>query len=352
VARQPAALVDWRAAKSASILFRMLRRLFPAVAVSLVLAPAAGAAAPVAQILNSHNRVIASAGPGAFDYPRNGSLLHIGSSSVSAAGVELRDVSLLDGRIQASRVLVPQRAKSARVENLYVDGNLLRVRANRLFPLSRTDYLITAQAAVGSNRRVGLVGLRLSLGQPTSGLPAGAQILVGLPAAKAKTNAQAKLASRVHRRLALPLTMLGFTGSGSLATLPSTTFLPNGTLGEKAVAIAERYLGIPYVWAGADPVTGFDCSGLVMYVYRQLGIQLTHYTGAQIHQGVPVPRWALQPGDIVFFYPQNGVPDHEGMYIGNDQFIHAPHTGDVVKISSLSDPSYASAYMGAVRPYR
>src|SRR5215210_2360188 len=180
----------------------MLRRLLPAVALSLVLAPAAGAAAPVAQILNAHNRVIATAGPGSFDYPGNGSLLHIGSSAVTASGGELRDVSLLDGRIQASRVLVPQRAKSARVENLYVDGNLLRARPNRLFPLSRTDYLITAQAAVGSNRRVGLVGMRLSLGHATAGLPAGAQILVGLPAVKAKT--KTRLAAHVRRRVALP----------------------------------------------------------------------------------------------------------------------------------------------------
>ena len=116
------------------------------------------------------------------------------------------------------------------------------------------------------------------------------------------------------------------------------------------MAIAKRYLGIPYVYAAADPKKGFDCSGLTMYVYEQLGIHLLHWTGYQIHEGTPVPRWALAPGDLVFFYDEGGVPGHVGIYIGNNQFIHAPHTGDVVKISTL-DAHYAGVYFGAVRPY-
>jgi cell wall-associated NlpC family hydrolase len=90
-----------------------------------------------------------------------------------------------------------------------------------------------------------------------------------------------------------------------------------------------------------------------MYVYAQLGIPLAHYTGSQIHEGMPVARARLQPGDLVFFHASgNGVPSHEGMYVGHGKFVHAPHTGDVVKISSLSDPSYGLSYVGAVRPYR
>jgi cell wall-associated NlpC family hydrolase len=331
------------------MLLPMLRRLLIAVAVSLVVAPSAFAT-PVAEIIDQNGRVIAAAGTGRFDYPADGSLLHIGSASVTAAGVELGDVALLGGRIQAVRVVVPRRAKSAQVEGLFVDGHALRARVNRLIPLSSADYLITSQAAVGSGRRIGLVGLRLSFGRAALGLPAGAQILVGLPATGHSARSKKKLANRTTS----PLAVLGFTGGGSLATLaalPPTAFFPTGTIGQKAVSIAERYLGIPYVWAGADP-TGFDCSGLVMYVYAQLGIQLTHYTGSQIHQGTPVPRGALLAGDIVFFYPEGGVPGHEGMYVGNGMFIHAPHTGDVVKISSLDDPTYALAYVGAVRPYQ
>ena len=87
-----------------------------------------------------------------------------------------------------------------------------------------------------------------------------------------------------------------------------------------------------------------------MYVYGQLGIPLTHYTGAQLHEGTPVPPEALQPGDLVFFDAGAfGIPGHEGMYIGGGLFIEAPHTGAVVRISSLN--RYANRYVGAVRPY-
>jgi cell wall-associated NlpC family hydrolase len=113
----------------------------------------------------------------------------------------------------------------------------------------------------------------------------------------------------------------------------------------EAAAIAARYLGVRYQWGGASPSTGFDCSGLVMYVYAQLGVSLPHYTGAQWSSGTAVSRSQLQPGDLVFF---DGLA-HVGIYIGGNQFIHAPHTGDVVKVSSLSDSWYASHYDGARR---
>jgi cell wall-associated NlpC family hydrolase len=126
---------------------------------------------------------------------------------------------------------------------------------------------------------------------------------------------------------------------------------PTNTLGGQAVALAYRYLGVPYVWGGESP-SGFDCSGLTMYVYGQLGIKLGHYTGFQYYEGLRVPRDQLEPGDLVFFHANSaGVPGHEGMYVGNGSFIHAPHTGDVVRISSLFETRYALAYIGAVRPY-
>jgi cell wall-associated NlpC family hydrolase len=112
------------------------------------------------------------------------------------------------------------------------------------------------------------------------------------------------------------------------------------------VAIAMRYLGVPYVYGGASP-SGFDCSGFVMYVYAQVGISLPHYTVAQwdYPNSVSVPRNELQPGDLVFFAGLG----HVGIYVGNGQFIHAPHTGDVVRIDSLSEGWYSSEYDGAKR---
>jgi cell wall-associated NlpC family hydrolase/outer membrane murein-binding lipoprotein Lpp len=110
------------------------------------------------------------------------------------------------------------------------------------------------------------------------------------------------------------------------------------------VGIAMQYLGTPYVWGGASP-SGFDCSGFVMYVFARVGVSLPHNAAMQYGYGSPVSRAQLAPGDLVFF---NGL-SHVGIYIGGGQFIHSPHTGDVVKISSLGEGWYASTYVGARR---
>jgi cell wall-associated NlpC family hydrolase len=110
------------------------------------------------------------------------------------------------------------------------------------------------------------------------------------------------------------------------------------------VGVAMSMLGTPYVWGGSAP-GGFDCSGLVMWAYAQVGVSLPHSSYAQFGYGVAVSRDQLQPGDLVFF---DGL-GHVGIYIGGGQFVHAPHTGDVVKISSLDESWYASAYVGARR---
>ncbi len=112
-----------------------------------------------------------------------------------------------------------------------------------------------------------------------------------------------------------------------------------------AVGIAMQFLGVPYKWGGASPETGFDCSGFTMYVFAKLGVSLPHHAATQYGLGTPVSKDQLQPGDLVFF---NGL-GHMGMYIGGGQFIHAPRTGDVVKISSLSDSWYARTWVGARR---
>ena len=110
------------------------------------------------------------------------------------------------------------------------------------------------------------------------------------------------------------------------------------------VGIAMQYLGVPYVWGGASP-SGFDCSGFIMYVYGKMGISLPHHAASQYGTGAPVSRDQLEAGDLVFF---NGL-GHAGIYVGGGSFIHAPHSGDVVKISSLSDSWYAQTYVGARR---
>src|SRR6195952_1208926 len=99
-------------------------------------------------------------------------------------------------------------------------------------------------------------------------------------------------------------------------------------LGPQAVAIAKRYLGIPYVWGGSTPTGGFDCSGLVMYVYQQHGITVDHYAARRYLEGTRGTPAGLQPGDLVFWEPKAEGPGHGGMYVGDGKMINAPHAGD------------------------
>jgi len=115
-----------------------------------------------------------------------------------------------------------------------------------------------------------------------------------------------------------------------------------------------QYLGVPYKWGGMSPRTGFDCSGLVKYVFSQLGVSLPHYAAAQWYSpdAVWVPPERLQPGDLVFFIGSEGTrqaPGHVGIYVGDGYLIDAPHTGSFVRIDSLDDGWFANNYVGAKR---
>lgn len=112
--------------------------------------------------------------------------------------------------------------------------------------------------------------------------------------------------------------------------------------GGAAVAAAESVLGRPYVWGASGP-SSFDCSGLTMWAWAHAGVGLSHSSSAQYGSGAQVSQSALQPGDLLFFY---SPISHVGMYIGGGQMIHAPHTGDVVRIAT---PMW-SDFVGAVRP--
>jgi peptidoglycan DL-endopeptidase CwlO len=107
------------------------------------------------------------------------------------------------------------------------------------------------------------------------------------------------------------------------------------------IAYASNFLGTPYKWGGTTPA-GFDCSGFTQYVYKHFGVNLGRTTKNQIYNGVGVSRDALQPGDLVF-YGKGGVPNHMGIYVGNGMYIHAPRTGDVIKISSYDRKDYITA---------
>jgi cell wall-associated NlpC family hydrolase len=106
---------------------------------------------------------------------------------------------------------------------------------------------------------------------------------------------------------------------------------PQLTLPQRAVRLARRQLGVPYVWGGASP-SGFDCSGLVSWVYGRLGISLPHNAAALYGVGRPIRRSRLRPGDLLFFHGLG----HVGIYIGRGRMIHAPQSGRDVEIQSLA----------------
>lgn len=135
--------------------------------------------------------------------------------------------------------------------------------------------------------------------------------------------------------------------------------------GEIAVRAALRFIGMPYSWGGGDAfgptrgfcgpagcqgltTVGFDCSGLTLYAWAQAGVLLPHYTGSQFKVGKRIYRAEdLQPGDLLFFHDDLG---HMGMYIGNGQMIHAPQTGDFVRVVNLAGSRYEGSFRGAARP--
>jgi cell wall-associated NlpC family hydrolase len=108
--------------------------------------------------------------------------------------------------------------------------------------------------------------------------------------------------------------------------------------------LAKRYIGVRYVWGGESP-RGFDCSGLVQFVYRKLGVELPRVTYAQWHAGRHISRTQLRAGDLVFFHHRG----HVGIYVGHGWFLHAPRTGERVHASQLSHSWFRRHYDGAVR---
>ncbi|HEY3578586.1 MAG TPA: NlpC/P60 family protein [Gaiellaceae bacterium] len=161
-------------------------------------------------------------------------------------------------------------------------------------------------------------------------------------AAAARLRAEIAARQKAAREAAAQAQQAQQSSSAPTIVAPPPVSVPTGGTGAghaAAASIALRYLGVPYRYGGASP-SGFDCSGLVMYVYAQLGISLPHYTVAQWNATQPISSPA--PGDLVFF---NGL-GHVGIYIGGGRFVNAPHTGSVVRIDSISS---FGGYVGARR---
>ena len=158
-------------------------------------------------------------------------------------------------------------------------------------------------------------------------------------AAAAAARAAAKRAAEAAAAAAAaPQVQSGGGGGGGGTT--STAGAHGGV-----VAIAQKYLGVPYVWGGASP-SGFDCSGLVMYCYAQLGVSLPHNAAMQYADCTPVAQSAAQPGDLVFFGYSAGSIHHVGIYVGGGSMIDAPYTGVDVRY----DAAFDADFYGVGRP--
>ena len=124
----------------------------------------------------------------------------------------------------------------------------------------------------------------------------------------------------------------------------------DSTGGQAVVEVAKMYLGVPYVYGGTSP-NGFDCSGLMQFVYKQLGYSINRVAADQMNNGVAIAKEDMAPGDLVGFYssPGSGYVSHIGMYVGDGMMIHAPHTGDVVRFASIEEGTYYNARFAGAR---
>jgi cell wall-associated NlpC family hydrolase len=120
---------------------------------------------------------------------------------------------------------------------------------------------------------------------------------------------------------------------------------PKPTLGGRAAKLALRAVGVPYVWGGASPASGFDCSGLVHWAYKRLGVELPHSSYALYNLGRHVRPSRLKPGDLVFF---SGL-GHVGVYLGRGRMVHAPSSGRRVEVVRLGSSHYGRRPVGARR---
>jgi len=216
---------------------------------------------------------------------------------------------------------------SARRAANAAEGEVGRVRAQRV-EVSR--LLTRAQAHARTLRREHLAALARAA------------------AAEAARAEAARLAA------ATPTTVSTAPTTSSPSPYTHTTGNLGGTVDaateQRAVQAAMSQIGKPYQWAAAGPNT-YDCSGLTMWAYDQVGVHLLHYTGDQWVEGAHIAQSQLRPGDLVFFAYNTSDPStihHVGMYIGNGQMVDAPYTGADVRTES----AFEAGYIGAVRPYR
>ena len=317
-----------------------------------------------------------SLGPSA--YPTGTPLVAFGSLAVSgttcsSTSVTMSSVSLFGGAVTASGV--SGTGGRGTVTGLRVEGVDVGIGPGQVVAVGKWAQ-VTVERKVGRARAI----LVLNLLAPHGSLPAGTIVAIGYEAAPqptAKTmptpqpsHPQADGQSPPNVDHTEPASKASPTHvskhrqqqpskpppdyPASPSPLKADGNFTDAVQDNPVVATALQYLGIPYQWGGASPKTGFDCSGLVQYVFAQLGVSLVHYAAAQYRspETVWIPPDRLRPGDLVFFTGADGTrkaPGHVGIYVEDGYIIDAPHSGTLVRIDSLNDPQLANQYVGAKR---
>ena len=295
---------------------------------------------------------------GASEYPTRAPIVRFLSSSASGsscstARVSLGSVSLFGGVITAQSVTAV--GGRGTVSGFAIYGSPTELSAGDSVQVGGWGQ-VTLGKTVGRLRAPLVVELTAAHG----GLPAGTTIAFGFAAA-AQTAHHASGKRSSHAANASKQAKNRVEKRAKLIDFPAAPdpFLKNDVLTPVAkhnavVSSAIQYLGIRYQWGGATPATGFDCSGLVTYVFAKLGVSLPHYTVSQYTSpdGVWVSPHHLEAGDLVFFVGSDGTrkaPGHVGIYVADGYFIDAPHTGSFVRVDSLKDKRFANMYVGARR---
>ncbi|HUZ38092.1 MAG TPA: C40 family peptidase [Streptosporangiaceae bacterium] len=242
-------------------------------------------------------------------------LLRLGAGKVTIG--QLAAQSYMTGGLDTSMELLTSSSPQNLIDRAAIMQQLQQENGDRIGQMA---------AAVAAAQRARETAIQQ--GQRVSRLAA--QMAVKQRAAQKKINI---LNSAVFTKA---MAVFNQTGQYPNITIPTTN-----TIGAQALRYALSKRGDPYVWGAAGP-SSFDCSGLVLWAYAQVGISLPHYTGDQWNMGVHVSRADLQPGDLVFFYADIG---HVGLYIGNGLMVDAPDFGENVQVQ----PVMWDVYVGAVR---
>jgi cell wall-associated NlpC family hydrolase len=268
--------------------------------------------------------------------------------------VLLDRVGTLDAIARSQRDAT-QSLEAARVYQVTVEHEaaaaLARARSSAAAAASARH---TAEAAVSRqsgmlqslrSRRHELAALLTHARQHASALERARLAAIARARAAAARRAAARAAAARARAVAATPVVVG----GSSGVTGNVTGTVSAATEQRALSYAEAQIGKPYQWGAAGPDT-YDCSGLVMWAYAQVGVTLDHWTGFQWQEGAHISTAQLRAGDLLFFATDTSNPDtihHVGMYVGNGQMVEAPYTGANVRISS----AWRSDLIGAVRPY-